>query len=94
MLVLLELRGGNDGLNTVAPVRDPLYQQARPTLALRDGLPWLKGRAGSRAPCRRGRCWRWGQLPLHGRYPSLRELDGRGDLIAGISPPDLYRQVL
>jgi uncharacterized protein (DUF1501 family) len=88
VLVLLELRGGNDGLNTVAPVRDPLYQQARPTLALRDGLPWLKGRAGSRAPCRRG------QLPLHGRYPSLRELDGRGDLIAGISPPDLYRQVL
>jgi uncharacterized protein (DUF1501 family) len=31
---------------------------------------------------------------LIGRYPSLRELDGRGDLVPGISPPDLYRQVL
>jgi uncharacterized protein (DUF1501 family) len=41
VLVLLELRGGNDGLNTVAPIRDPLYQQARPTLALSsaDALP-------------------------------------------------------
>ena len=42
---LLELRGGNDGLNTVAPVRDPLYQQARTTLALRDGLPLASGLA-------------------------------------------------
>jgi len=31
---------------------------------------------------------------LSGRYPSLRELDGRGDLVPGISPPDLYRQVV
>jgi uncharacterized protein (DUF1501 family) len=45
VLVLLELRGGNDGLNTVAPVRDPLYLQARPTLALRDGLPLAEGLA-------------------------------------------------
>ena len=45
LLVLLELRGGNDGLNTVAPVRDPLYQQARPTLALRDALPLADGLA-------------------------------------------------
>ena len=34
VLVLLELRGGNEGLNTVAPLRDPLYRQARPRLAL------------------------------------------------------------
>jgi uncharacterized protein (DUF1501 family) len=41
VLVLLELRGGNDGLNTLAPIRDPLYQHARPTLALSsaDALP-------------------------------------------------------
>ncbi|TVS02515.1 MAG: DUF1501 domain-containing protein, partial [Cyanobium sp. PLM2.Bin73] len=45
VLVLLELRGGNDGLNTVAPVRDPLYRQARPTLALSDGLPLADGLA-------------------------------------------------
>jgi|688.fasta_scaffold01069_6 uncharacterized protein (DUF1501 family) len=43
VLVLLELRGGNDGLNTVAPVGDPLYRPARPSLALSDGLPIGEG---------------------------------------------------
>ncbi len=33
-LLLVELAGGNDGLNTVVPYQDPLYQSARPTLAL------------------------------------------------------------
>ena len=45
VLVLLELRGGNDGLNTVAPVRDPAYRQARPSLALEDALPLAAGLA-------------------------------------------------
>jgi uncharacterized protein (DUF1501 family) len=39
VLVLVELRGGNDGLNTVVPHRDPAYRQARPSLALADPLP-------------------------------------------------------
>jgi len=34
ILVVVELSGGNDGLNTVAPYADDLYQKARPTLAL------------------------------------------------------------
>ena len=34
VLVLLQLSGGNDGLNTIVPVRNDLYYQARPTLAL------------------------------------------------------------
>ncbi len=38
VFVLLELRGGNDGLNTVAPYADPLYLAARPRLALNEGL--------------------------------------------------------
>jgi uncharacterized protein (DUF1501 family) len=33
VLVVIELTGGNDGLNTVAPFADDLYQKARPTLA-------------------------------------------------------------
>ena len=34
VLVLVELNGGNDGLNTVVPFADPLYTRLRPTLAL------------------------------------------------------------
>ena len=34
ILVVVELAGGNDGLNTVAPYGDDLYHRARPTLGL------------------------------------------------------------
>ena len=34
ILVVIELTGGNDGLNTVAPFGDDLYQKNRPTLAI------------------------------------------------------------
>ncbi len=39
-LIVVQLGGGNDGLNTIVPFRNDLYFQARPTLALRssDGL--------------------------------------------------------
>jgi uncharacterized protein (DUF1501 family) len=32
ILVVIEMEGGNDGLNTLAPYADDLYQKARPTL--------------------------------------------------------------
>ncbi|MBS1188986.1 MAG: hypothetical protein H6R10_778 [Rhodocyclaceae bacterium] len=35
LLVLVELRGGNDGLNTVIPYADPLYIALRPRLGIR-----------------------------------------------------------
>ncbi|HSO75012.1 MAG TPA: DUF1501 domain-containing protein, partial [Blastocatellia bacterium] len=35
LLVVLELSGGNDGLNTVVPFTDDAYYKARPTLAVK-----------------------------------------------------------
>ncbi len=35
ILVVVQLSGGNDGLNTVVPFADDLYHKARPTLAIR-----------------------------------------------------------
>ncbi|HLV69349.1 MAG TPA: hypothetical protein VKY34_01490, partial [Xanthomarina sp.] len=34
-LVILQLSGGNDGLNTIVPFRNDEYYRARPTLALK-----------------------------------------------------------
>ncbi len=34
LLVLIELKGGNDGLNTVIPYSDPAYYELRPKLAI------------------------------------------------------------
>jgi uncharacterized protein (DUF1501 family) len=35
LLILVELKGGNDGLNTVVPFRDLLYYRYRPRIAVR-----------------------------------------------------------
>ena len=47
VLVLVELNGGNDGLNTVVPYADPAYARARPKLAVpRDQVLQLDERLG------------------------------------------------
>ena len=64
VLVLVQLSGGNDGLNTVVPVRNDLYYQARPTLAIPRTDTWaLDGDTG-----------------LHGALGALRPRWDAGDL--------------
>ncbi len=56
ILVLVQLAGGNDGLNTLVPVANQLYHDARPnlslkeedTLPLNDGLRWHSALGGLR----------------------------------------------
>lgn len=45
IVVLIELKGGNDGLNTLIPVEDDHYHRARPGIALDKGLPLEQGMA-------------------------------------------------
>ena len=47
LLVLIELKGGNDGLNTVVPYTDAAYYTLRPKIAIaRDAVVQLSDRAG------------------------------------------------
>lgn len=69
ILVVVELSGGNDGLNTVVPIHDPAYYRARPnlglaaadTLAMDDDYGLNPGALGLQ------RLWQRGQLAVvHG----------------------------
>ena len=47
LLILVELKGGNDGLNTVVPYADPLYAALRPSIGIaRDHVVQLDERSG------------------------------------------------
>lgn len=45
IVLLVELKGGNDGLNTLVPFEDELYHNLRPNIAIKNAIP-LKGDMG------------------------------------------------
>jgi len=76
-LVLIELQGGNDGLNTVVPIADPRYLELRPTLALpRDAVLSLDD-----------------GVALHPALAAMMPLWSRGELavVQGVGYPDPNR---
>jgi len=77
ILVLIQLAGGNDGLNTVVPYEDPLYHQLRPNLGLGESevLPVGEG------------------LGLHPACDPLLELmkEGRAGILQGVGYPNPNR---
>ena len=77
VLVVLQLGGGNDGLNTVIPVGDPAYARARPSLAID---------AASALPLGEG-------LALNPAMTGMKTLYDRGQLgvVLGVGYPDPSR---
>lgn len=74
LLVLVELKGGNDGLNTLVPIDDPAYARLRPRLAItRDQAVRLSDRAA-----------------LHPALAPLLPMWERGELaiLQGVGYPD------
>jgi uncharacterized protein (DUF1501 family) len=77
ILVVLEMTGGNDGLNTVIPYSDPLYHKYRPTLRqTKDVVVRLDGDVG-----------------LHSSMTGLRPLWEQGQLavVQGVGYPNPER---
>lgn len=77
ILVMLQLSGGNDGLNTVIPYRDDRYYQLRPTLGVKRGEVITLD----------------GELGLHPQLRGLKELfdDGWLSVVQGVGYPNPNR---
>ena len=81
ILVVLEMSGGNDGLNTVIPYADDLYHKARPTLRqTKDVVLRLDDHVGLHSGMQSLRpLWEKGQLAVvqalrRYEYEELREI--------------------
>ena len=69
VLVVLQLSGGNDGLNTVVPFRDDNYRRVRPSIALSaSDVHQLSSRGMHGA----------GDVGLHPALPAMREMYDQG----------------
>lgn len=84
ILVIIQLSGGNDGLNTVVPYRDDAYYRLRPRIGIRpDGLHILS-RSGTNGAI---------DLGLNNAMTGIRELydEGRCAIIQGVGYPNPNR---
>ena len=80
IFVVIQLGGGNDGLNTIIPYTDSRYQQLRPTLGFKDTE--LKDAAGNSTILN-------GQFGLHPALSEIKQLydAGRVALVNGVGYP-------
>ena len=62
VFILVDLKGGNDGLNTLAPIEDARYRRAHPTLAL--DIDALVGARASSALSAAAPLWHQNRLGL------------------------------
>ena len=77
ILVLVQLAGGNDGLNTVVPYADPNYRRLRPTLGLgKDQLVTLNDTLALNSVC----------TPLHHLFQ-----DGKLSIVQNVGYPNPNR---
>lgn len=84
ILVIIQLSGGNDGLNTVVPYRDDAYYRLRPTIGIKpDGLHILS-RNGSNGAV---------DLGLNQAMTGIRELydEGQCAIVQGVGYPNPNR---
>lgn len=77
VLVVIQLSGGNDGLNTAVPFKNELYREARPTLAVAEDDVLKIG----------------GELGFHPAARGLADLleDGRLGIVQGVGYPEPNR---
>ena len=84
ILVIIQLSGGNDGLNTVVPYRDDAYYRLRPSIGLRPDNLHILSRNGSNGA---------GDLGLNNAMTGIRELydEGQCAIVQGVGYPNPNR---
>ncbi len=84
ILVVVQLSGGNDGLNTVVPYRDDNYRRARPSIALPSDSLHILNRFGTNAAT---------DIGLHPSLTGFRELYDQGlcAIVQGVGYPNPNR---
>ncbi len=82
ILVVVQLAGGNDGLNTVVPYGDPAYYRARPSIAIPQGSALHLSKDGM-----------GDGIGLHPRMTAIKEMYDRGmvGVIQGVGYPNPNR---